>query len=182
MEPYGPVAGSGNLVVLQIQELIGWHIVGHDIAAVCFHHHWEDEAVENNIVFTDKMYQTGFVVLPPFLPGSPTLRIALAELLRVGNITDRRIKPNIEHLAFSSFYRNGNTPIKITRHGTWLQVHIQPALALAVNIRTPLLMAFQNPLFQPFLILVQRQIPVLGFLQHWLRAADGTLRIDELCR
>ena len=41
-------------------------------------------------------------------------------------------------------------------------------------------MLLQNPLLQPVLILVQRQIPVLRLLQHGCRAADGRLRVDQL--
>ena len=126
------------------------------------------------------MHQTGVLVLPPFLPCAPALGVALAEFLRVGNIADGRIKPHVEHLAFGSLHGNGDAPVQVARHGAGLEVHVEPRFALAVYIRAPFLMTFQNPLLQPILIFVQRQIPVLGLLQHRLRTADGTLRIDEL--
>ena len=76
-----------------------------------------------------------------------------------------------------------NTPIQVACHRTWLKIHIQPALALAVNIGTPLLVAFQDPLLQPILILVQWKIPVLG------RLLDKTMtrvvlvgRVDKFIR
>ena len=40
-------------------------------------------------------------------------------------------------------------------------------------------MAFQYPLLQPRLIVVERQIPVLRLLHHGLGAADGGVRVDE---
>ncbi len=41
-------------------------------------------------------------------------------------------------------------------------------------------MVFQNPLAKPFLVFVQRQIPVLRLTHHGLAAADGTLRINQV--
>ena len=43
-------------------------------------------------------------------------------------------------------------------------------------------MVFQNPLAQPLLVLVQRQIPVLRLAHHGLAAADGAFRINQVCR
>ena len=82
--------------------------------------------------------------------------------------------------ALGALYGNGNTPIQVAAHGTRLQAHVEPALALAINIGTPLLMVFQNPLAKPFLVFVQRQIPVLRLTHHGLAAADGTLRINQV--
>ena len=78
MQPDCPVARSGNLVVLQIQELVGWHVVGHDVLAVGFHHHREDDAVEHDVVLADEVYQTGVLVLPPLFPLAPFLWLAVA--------------------------------------------------------------------------------------------------------
>ena len=42
-------------------------------------------------------------------------------------------------------------------------------------------MIFQYPLTQERLVLIQRKIPVFGFLHHRLATADGRLRIDQVC-
>ena len=43
-------------------------------------------------------------------------------------------------------------------------------------------MTFKDPLLQPVLILVERQIPVLGLAQLRLGTTDGGVRVDELHR
>ena len=68
MEPDGPVARRGDLVVLQIEKLVGGHVVGQDIASVGLEHGGEDEAVEDDIVLADEVDEARLRVLPPFLP------------------------------------------------------------------------------------------------------------------
>ena len=130
--------------------------------------------MEHDIVFSDEVYQTRFGVFPPFLP------CVGQQLFGVADVSDRGVEPYIEHFALGTLYGNGNTPIQVAAHGTRLQAHVEPALALAINIGTPLLMVFQNPLAKPFLVFVQRQIPVLRLTHHGLAAADGTLRINQV--
>ena len=130
--------------------------------------------MEYDVVFSDEVNQTCFRVFPPFLP-----RVG-QQFFGIADITDGSIEPYIKHLTFGAFYRNGNAPVQVAAHGTRLQAHVEPALALAINIGTPLLMVFQNPLAKPFLVFVQRQIPVLRLTHHGLAAADGTLRINQV--
>ena len=69
MSPDSPVAGSGDLVALEIEELVGRDVVRQDIAvAVGFEHRREDYAVEDDVVLADEMHKTGVLTLPPFLP------------------------------------------------------------------------------------------------------------------
>lgn len=68
MEPDGPVARRGDLVVLQVEKLVGGHVVGQDIASVGLEHGGEDEAVEDDIVLADEVDEARLRVLPPFLP------------------------------------------------------------------------------------------------------------------
>ena len=132
--------------------------------------------MEDDIVLADKVYQLGFLRLPPFLP---TLR---KQFLSVGDVTDRRVEPHVEHLSFSSFYRHRNAPIQVTAHCTRQEVGIQPGLALSVDIGLPLLVLLENPLAEPRFILIQRQIPMLGHHLHRLAAAKRGLRVDQLFR
>ena len=182
VQPYCPVARCRNLVVLEVEELVCRHVVGHDISTVRLHHHGEDETVEHDIVFSYEVYESGVLVLPPLLPCAPALGIALAQFFGVRDIADGRIEPYVQHLSVGTFHRNGDAPVEVACHGAWLQVHVEPRLALSINIGAPLFMTFENPFLQPVLPLVQRQIPVLCLLQHWLRAADGALRVDEFGR
>ena len=140
-------------------------------------HRGEYQTVEHNVILADEMHQTGVLILPPFLPASPALRLGIAQLLGVRDVAYRRIKPHVKHLSLGSFNGYGYAPVKVTRHGARLKVHVQPAFALAVHVGAPLLMPLENPLFQPFLIVVQRQIPVLGAFNDGLCARYGAVRM-----
>ena len=180
MQPYCPVPRCRNLVVLKVQELVGWHVVGHDILAVSLHHHREDDAVEHDVVLADEVYQPRVLVLPPLFPVTPLLRLLGTQLHSVRHIADGGIKPHIEHLSLGALYGHGDAPVQVASHGAGLQVHVEPRLALSVHVRAPLLVLLQYPLLQPLLILVQRQVPVLGLLQHGCRTTDGRLRVNQL--
>ena len=176
IHPYGPAAGGGNLVAFQIQELIGRHIVRQDIVSIGLQHGREHNAVEHNIVLADKVNQPGFRVFPPLLPAFRK------EFLGVGDIADGGVEPDVKHLAFRAFYRNGNTPVQVAGDGTGEKAAVQPALALAVHIGFPLLMLLQDPVAEPGLVLVQGKVPVLGFLLHRHGAAQARLRFQQLFR
>ena len=182
MEPHGPVARGGDLVVFQIQELVGRHVVGQDIAAVGLEHGGEDDAVEHDIVLADEVHETCLGIFPPLLPRSPALGIGVAEFLGVADIANGGVEPHIEHLSLGALYGHGDSPVEVAGHGAGLQVHVEPALALAVNIGAPLLMFLQDPLLQPLLVFVERQIPVLGLAHHGFGSADGGVRVDEFHR
>ena len=83
VQPYCPVARCGNLVVLKIQELVCRHIVGQYITTMCLQHCREHDAVEHDIVLTNKVDQSRRRVLPPFLPRAPNLWLGVTQLLRV---------------------------------------------------------------------------------------------------
>ena len=124
--------------------------------------------------FSDEVNQTCFRVFPPFLP-----RVG-QQFFGIADITDGSIEPYIKHLTFGAFYRNGNAPVQVAAHGTRLQAHVEPALALSVYVGAPFLVVFQNPLAQPSFVFVEGKIPVLGLLHHRFAAADGALRVDQI--
>ena len=68
VEPDGPVLRGRDLVSLEIEKLIGGHIVGEDKGALSLEHGGEDDAVEDDIVFPDEVDQPRRGVLPPGLP------------------------------------------------------------------------------------------------------------------
>ena len=132
--------------------------------------------MEHDIILSDEVYKLGILALPPLLPA---LR---KQLLGVRDISDRGIEPHIKNLSVRAFNRYRHTPVKVTAHRTWLETAVDPALALSVDIAPPLLVSVEDPLRKPFLILVEREIPVLGLLLHELAAAEGRLRVDEFVR
>ena len=181
VQPDGPVARGRDFIVFEVQKLVGRHVVGHNVTAVGLHHHGEDDAVEHDVVLADEMYQSRLLVLPPALPRTPALGVALAEFLRVRDVADGRIEPHVEHFSVGSLHGHGDSPVQIARHCPRLQVHVEPRTALSIDVRAPFLVPFENPLLQPLLIFVERQIPVFRLFQHGRGAADGRFRVDELC-
>jgi len=177
MQPDSPVARSGNLVSLQIQEFVSRHIVRHKIRAFGFQHAWENDAMENNVVLADEMHQFGLVVFPIFFP------ILWQQFFCGRDITNRGIEPYIKHLSFGIRQRKRHAPIQVAGHGTRLQAQVDPGFALPIDIRPPVVpMPFQNPFLQEILVAVQRQIPMLGFFLDRRAAADSALRVNQFVR
>ena len=102
------------------------------------------------------------------------------KLLRGRNVADRRIEPDVEHLAFGPLDRNGNTPVQVAAHGTGLQAAVEPALALPVDVRLPFAVSFQNPLAEESFILIQREIPVFRLAFHGYGSRHGAVGVDQL--
>ena len=173
VSPHRPVAGGGDLVALEVQELVGRNVVGKYVSAVCLEHRREHNAVEHDVVFTDEVHQAGVVGLPPFLPAVGE------ELLGVGDVADGSVEPHVEHLAFGSGHRNRHAPVEVAAHGTGLQAAHEPALALAVNGAAPFLVAVEYPAVQPLFVIVQRQIPVAGLLLYRGGSGELGMRVDE---
>ena len=173
VEPYGTVLRRRDLVALEVQELVSGHIVRQDEGSFGPEHGREDDAVEDDVVLADKVQHTRLWILPPRLPATVALGLRVAQFLRVTDVADRRIKPDVEHLALGTFDRHGNTPIQIAADSARLQAHIEPALALSVDVWLPLLVLLEDPLTEERLVLVERQVPVLRATHHGCTSADG---------
>ena len=172
VEPHRPVARGRDFVVLQVEKLVARHVVGQDEGAFGFEHGGEHDAVEHDVVLADEVDEARIVGLPPLFP-----RVG-EEFFGVGNVADGRVKPNVEHLALSAFYRHGNAPIEVAAHGTRLQSHVKPTLALAAHVGAPFGMTL-NPRLQPLLVLVEGEVPVLRLAQHGFAARHLRFGVDE---
>ena len=173
VEPHGPVAAGRNLVVLQVEEFVGRHVVGQDVAAFGLEHGGEHDAVEHDVVLADEMDEAGVLLLPPGFPG------VRQQFLGVGDVADGGVKPHVEHFSFGAFHGHGDAPVEVAGYGTGTQSEVEPALALSVDIGAPLLVVLQNPLFQPLLVVVQREIPVGGLALDERMARHGVIGVDK---
>ena len=173
MQPHSPVLRRRNLVAFEVEELVARHIVGQDERAFSLEHSREHDAVEHYVILANKVNQAGRRVFPPGFPSVGQ------QFLGVADIADRRIKPHIQHLALGTLNRHRNAPIEVAGHGTRLQTIVEPALALSVDVRAPLLVVLQNPLLEPLLVLVERQIPVSGGFLHQRIAGEHILWVDK---
>ena len=66
--PDRPVAAAGNFLAFEVEELISRDVVGKYKVAVRFQHSGKNDAVKHNVVFSDKMDQSGVGILPVFFP------------------------------------------------------------------------------------------------------------------
>ena len=96
--------------------------------------------MENDVVLSDEVYKLGVLRLPPLFPR------LWKKFLCIGNIADRSIEPHVENLSFRALYRHRNTPVEVTAHRTWLKSAVDPALALTIDIASPLLVSVKDPL------------------------------------
>ena len=123
VQPYSPVPGCRDLIVLKVKEFKCRYIIGKDIAAFLLQHGRKYDAMENNVVFTDKVYQAGFLILPPWLP---VFSVFFGPFTGGRDIADGGIEPNIQHFAVGIFKRYLNTPVQVPGHCTWLQTMVDP--------------------------------------------------------
>ena len=174
VRPHGPAAGSRYLVSLEVQELVGRHVLREDVAvAIGLQHRREDYAVEHDVVFSDEVHQLCVRALPPLLP------VVRQEFHGVGDIADRSVEPDVENLALSTLHGHRHAPVEVAGDGTGLQASVQPALDLAVDVAAPLLMAFQNPFPKPGFVILQGQIPMGSLFLDRGSAAELGVGIDE---
>ena len=129
--------------------------------------------MEDDVVLADEVHHLRILALPILFPVG-------CEVLRRGDVTDRCVEPDVEHLALGTLDRNGNAPVQVAAHGTRLQAAVQPALALSVDIGLPLPVALENPLAEESFILIQRQIPVFGLALDGHRTRHGAVGVDQL--
>ena len=175
VEPYGPVAGGGDFVALEVEEFVGGHVGGQDVGAVGMEHGGEDDAVEDDVVLADEVDEFAVGALPPFLP------VVAEEFAGEGDVADGCVEPDVEHLAVGAFDRHADTPVEVARNGSGLEAGVNPGLALAVDVGLPVaLVAVENPLSEPGFVLVERKEPVLGVLEDGFGAAEGGLGVDEV--
>ncbi len=173
MQPYGPVAGGGDLVALEVEEFVGRHVVGEDVRALGLEHRGEDDAVEDDVVLADEVDHAGVRVFPVLFPVG-------CELACGGNVADGGVEPYVEHLAFGAFDGHGHAPVEVAADGPRLQALVEPRLALSVDVGFPLLVILEDPLAQERLVAVEGQVPVFGLAEDGLAAGDGGAGVDQL--
>ncbi len=89
MEPDGPVARGGNLVVLEVHEFVGGDVVGQVVGTLGHQHGGEYYAVEDDVVLADEVYHACFRVFPPGFP------VVGAQVLGVRNVADGGVEPHV---------------------------------------------------------------------------------------
>ncbi len=175
VQPHGPVARGADFVALEVQELVGGHVVGQlESVAVGHEHGREYDAVEDDVVLAYEVDDARLGVLPPLFP-----RVG-QQFLGVGDVAYGRVEPYVEHLAVGALCGYGNAPVEVTGDGTRLEAEVEPRLALAVDVGLPFLVAVENPVPQTLLPAVEGQIPVVGLAQHGRVAGLGAARVDKL--
>ena len=127
MQPHGPILRGRNLVTLQVQELVGGYVLGEDIVAVSLQHRGEYDAVEDDVILADEVYHLGLLVLPILLPVG-------CKVLSSRDITDRSVKPYVQHLTLLALNGHGNTPIQIAAYSAGLKACVEPRLTLAIYV------------------------------------------------
>src|SRR5688572_25565870 len=103
-----------------------------------FQNSWENDAMENDIILCNKMYQLAVVIFPVFFPIKSCL---LSKLFCSGNVSDGRIEPNIKYLSICIWQWHFYAPIKVAGHRSRLQPLVDPRFTLSINIWFPFFVA-----------------------------------------
>ena len=159
MYPDGPIAGCGYFVSFNVQKLIGGNVLRQDKSSMCLERSRKYDAMENDVVLSDEVYQFRVIL-------APVIRPIRRQFLGGADVADRRVEPDVQHLPFCVRQGNLHAPLAVARHGAGLEAAVEPALTLSVDIVLPVFMPFQDPFLQPGFIILQREIPVLRFPLH----------------
>src|SRR5688572_3124559 len=136
--------------------------------------------MEHDVVLADEMDQPRFGITPVI---APTFRLIelLRPLDRRGNVSNRRIKPDIEYLAGCSLQRNRDSPVDVPGDSAVGEPLAKPPGREFPDVAFPL--GFGSlPLFEWFLKLREAKVPVCrcSLLRH--RPADLATGFEELVR
>ena len=166
VEPHGPAATRRELAAFEVEELVGGHVGGKDEAGallprclvVRHQQRGEDERVEDDVVFSDKVEQIAALVLPV---ATPQLRVALPRgpFFRGRDVADRRVEPDVEHLALGVFDGHRHAPREVARHRAVGEAVGEPAFDLPAHVRLPPRMLV-DPRFEAGLEVAEREVPV----------------------
>src|SRR5690606_2152347 len=133
-------------------------LVGQFVGLVLPHEHsGEEDRMEWNVVFADKMDQLTLWVEPiffPFLRGADLFRPFLGSR----NIADRRIKPDVKD--FIRIAGNWNAPIRVASDGAGFEI-LDILHCKMDDVVLPLL--FRNPLCEGLFELVKAQVEVIAW-------------------
>src|SRR5262245_26109171 len=122
--------------------------------------------MKGDIVLAQELDVTDAVGLPPPVPPITSCGILLRPFLCCCDVSDRRIKPNIEYLLFEAGARHGYPPGKVASNAAVSQICGDPAARQRLHERRP-----PAPRAEPGVELVdqqrlaQEQVPALAQLQ-----------------
>src|SRR5690606_13834630 len=183
VQPHRVIAGCRQLVPFQVEKFIGRHVIRQDVLAVRMQYTGECDTLEYNIILDDKMYETSIIVriwllLTVFFSIVSSIEVPL---FGCGNVTNGGIEPYIQFFSLCLLKGHVDAPVEIPRHRPRLQARLKPRAALSVNIGLQhIFFTFQQPLFQPRLILIQRKIPMLRFTKHGRLSTKRGNRVNEV--
>src|SRR5687768_16998598 len=96
-----------------------------------FQHRGENDAMENDIVLTNKVHQLGVFFTPVIGP-------LIGQFLGSRNITNGGIEPYVQYFSFCIWQWHFHAPVAVARHCTALQAAVEPASTLAIYVVLPL--------------------------------------------
>ena len=116
--------------------------------------------MENDVVLSDEMDKFHIVAaFPPFFPLVFVETSLCEEFFRESDVSDRRVKPDVENLSFSSFDRNGNAPRNIAGDASRFKTSFKPLFAESLDVAFPVFFSFK-PRIEPFFEFVEVKEPV----------------------
>lgn len=87
--------------------------------------------MEWDVVLAHELIQLHLLwVPPPLLP-------VVSQVSSDGDVPDRGIEPHIEPLLLHTFLRDPYAPVEVSRHASWLETLVQPALADGSRVGGP---------------------------------------------
>jgi len=191
VQPHRPAATGRELAALDVEKLVGRHVLRQDVLAVRLEHGRKHDAVKDDVVLPDEVDEARVLA---FLALFPVVFPALGAVLRVGpffrgaDVADGRVEPDVEHLAlgirhsvrFGYVGRDGDAPGQVPRNGALAQALVEPAPHLAAHVGLPIVGDVVQPVFEVRLQAVERQVEVRRLALGRGRVGQRAARVDQL--
>ncbi len=145
-KPDRPVAAGGELPPLQGEELVGGNIVGQVQSPISQENRRPDEGVKRDVILADKIVCPG--ISGPELAPQLAVSIDPGPFLARREISDHRLKPDVNAFVLESVHRHGDAPFEVTGDRPVPKAFLDISHSKIGDIRSPMSLR-PGPRFKP---------------------------------
>ena len=177
MDPHGPVPAGGELLPIDVQVLVGGHVIGDGAVAVAQQNGRPDDGVKGDVVLPHEV-----IALRPVSPEFPPLvrrAPSLGPLDARRKVADYRFEPHVDPLVVVVGQGNRDSPVDVPRDGPVLQPVLEHLQGEVEDVGSPVVLLF-NPFDKLLLERAEPEEVVLRPPNLGRRSAHPTLQVNKV--